>query len=155
MFFIFFIIFIILYYFLKICQDLRDRWLDWDAENEPSPFSSMDLNNFHPLQKVEFLALLLKEDPLRYVNEICVMILVSICFRSHKKLSEMRDLYGLNEVEKAEIKFRWIRLGLLAKWEDAVPRALQMVSDVGRLKYIRPIYRYSWKQINKNYQILC
>ncbi len=53
----------------------------------------------------------------------------------------MEELYGLSGVANCEIRFRWIRLGLTNKWLDAVPRAVKMVTEQGRMKYLRPIYR--------------
>ncbi len=53
----------------------------------------------------------------------------------------MASTYGLSQVKNAEIRFCWIRLGLRSKWEDAVPRAVDMVTEQGRMKFLRPIYR--------------
>ena len=57
-------------------------------------------------------------------------------------MSKLEEVYNLNSNNNCEIKSRWIRLGLKANWDDAVPRAVQMVSEQGRMKYLRPIYRY-------------
>ena len=54
----------------------------------------------------------------------------------------MQKVYDLNAVNNSEIKFRWIRLGLRGKWKNAVPRAIEMVSEVGRMKFLKPLYRY-------------
>ena len=61
--------------------------------------------------------------------------------RSLKKLAEMEKQYSLNSVRNSEIRFNWIRLGLVAQWEDAVPRAVEMITEQGRMKFLRPIYR--------------
>ena len=53
----------------------------------------------------------------------------------------MKEVYGLNAVNNSEIKCKWIRLGLRGKWPDAIPRAVQMVTEQGRMKFLRPIYR--------------
>ena len=53
----------------------------------------------------------------------------------------MEKQYGFNGVRNSEIRFSWIRLGLVARWEDAVPRAVAMVTDQGRMKFLRPLYR--------------
>jgi hypothetical protein len=53
----------------------------------------------------------------------------------------MGELYKLSGSNNSEIKFRWIRLGIRARWEDAIPRAVQMVTEQGRMKFLRPIYR--------------
>lgn len=73
----------------------------------------------------EFLALLLEEDPPLSVP----------------KLEKMDDLYSMSERNNAEIKFRWIRLGLKAHWTDQVDTAVKFVTDQGRMKFVRPIYR--------------
>ena len=64
---------------------------------------------------------------------------MSLC--STEKVRKMQDVYNFNAVNNSEIKFRWIRLGLRSKWEDAIPLAIQMVSEQGRMKFLRPIYR--------------
>jgi len=45
----------------------------------------------------------------------------------------MQKVYDLNAVN--------IRLGLRGKWKDAVPRAIEMVSELGRMKFLKPLYR--------------
>ena len=64
---------------------------------------------------------------------------LSLC--STEKVRKMQEVYNFNAVNNSEIKFRWIRLGLRSKWEDAIPLAIQMVSEQGRMKFLRPIYR--------------
>ncbi len=102
---------------------LKDKWVAW-RDTEPSPFSKSDLDGFSTGQKIEFLALLQLEGPL-----------------SHKKLETMASTYGLNEVKNAEIRCKWIRLGLKGEWKEAIPNAVQMVTEQGRMKFLRPIYR--------------
>ena len=66
-----------------------------------------------------------------------------------KKLQIMEELYKLNDVEHWEIRSRWIRLGLKAHWDDAIPRAVEMVSEGGDIMLtIGPIYRdmYAWEK---------
>jgi len=53
----------------------------------------------------------------------------------------MSELYGFGNSTNYEIRSAWIRLGLKAEWEPIVPLAVQMVSEQGRMKYLRPIYR--------------
>jgi len=56
----------------------------------------------------------------------------------------MEEIYKLNERENAEIKFQWIRLGLKGRWDKAVALAVEMVTQHGRMRFIRPIYRYRY-----------
>lgn len=44
-------------------------------------------------------------------------------------------------------KCQWILVALQAKWEPIIPIALKFVSDIGRVKYVRPCYQrmFEWK----------
>ena len=72
----------------KVCQQLRDRWTAWNGTEE-CPMTADDLKDFTSGQKIEFLALLLEEEPL-----------------SVAKLEKMQDLYGFDSVINSEIRFR-------------------------------------------------
>ncbi len=102
---------------------MKEKWLSWNAES-PQDFPKTDFDDLSTAQKVEFLRLLLEEEPL-----------------GHRKLEAMASAYGLNEIRNISIRFRWIRLGLRGRWPDAVPRAVQLVTEQGRLAFLRPIYR--------------
>ena len=87
-------------------------------------FTLKDMDALSSGQRIEFLAQLLEEAPL-----------------SVEKLNKMEQLYNLNANNNSEIKCKWIRLGLKGKWMNAVPRAVEMVTEQGRMKFLRPIYR--------------
>lgn len=115
---------------LDACTNLAKKWLEASGES----LDGFNLEEYSALttnQKIEFLAQLLQGPD--------EMVTVPKC-------DKMNRVYGLNKVENSEIKFRWIRVGLKAKWEDAIPRAIQMVTDQGRMKFTRPLYRdmYAW-----------
>ena len=97
--------------------------MDWD-ENTKIEFAPQSFLSFSTWQKIEFLSQFLEESPL-----------------SVKKLQKMQELYDLSSYTNSEIRFRWIRLGLRGKWQDAISKATQMVSEQGRLKFTRPLYR--------------
>lgn len=40
------------------------------------------------------------------------------------------------------IPLRWLKLCVRSKWEEAVPLALQMATEQGRMKFTRPLFRY-------------
>ena len=75
----------------------------------------------------------------REFEKIIEHIHISNC--SAEKVAKMQEIYDFNAVKNSEIKFRWIRLGLRCKWEKAISLAIQMVSEQGRMKFLRPIYR--------------
>ena len=85
-----------------------------------------------PAQKLEFLATLISGDPLPVVT-----------------VERMLSLYRLDETTNVELLYRWIQLGLKARWEPSVAAALDLVSKVGRMKFLRPIYRdlYQWTEV--------
>ncbi len=107
----------------QVCTALKEKWLSWNAER-PQDFPKSEFDDLSTAQKVEFLRLLLEEEPL-----------------GHRRLEAMASAYGLNEIRNISIRFRWIRLGLRGRWQDAVPRAVQLVTEQGRLAFLRPIYR--------------
>ena len=85
-----------------------------------------------PAQKLEFLGALISGDPLPV-----------------DKLEAMLSLYHLDQTTNLELNFRWIRVGLKARWEPSVAAALDLVSQVGRMKFVRPLYRdlYQWAEV--------
>lgn len=48
--------------------------------------------------------------------------------------------------KNSEIRFRWLRVCIKAKYEKCIDNALAMVTEQGRMKFTRPLYRdlYNW-----------
>ncbi|KAK7101710.1 leukotriene A-4 hydrolase-like [Littorina saxatilis] len=115
----------------KPCQDLASQWLT-AADTDLSSFTATDLQQFSALQKREFIALLLQAETVVTVA----------------KLQTMDTLYQLSAIRNSEICFRWLRLGVKSRWKDIIPRALEFVTEQGRMKFVRPIYRdlYQWEE---------
>ncbi|MGH0121603.1 UNVERIFIED_CONTAM: hypothetical protein FKN15_006580 [Acipenser sinensis] len=105
------------------CIALCKRWIK-ASEADLSSFSAADLQKLSSHQVIEFLALLLHEDPIPL---------------SHVK--RMQEVYNLNAVKNSEIRFRWLRVCVRAKWEEAVPLAFLMATEQGRMKFTRPLFR--------------
>ena len=78
----------------------------------------------------EFLGSLINSDPLPIA-----------------KIEAMSELYSLDKSSNVEVVFRWVRLGLKARWLPSVKEALRLVNMQGRMKFVRPLYRdlYSWE----------
>ena len=121
----------------QTCNSLRQKWVEWKENQEPTcPFTtSQDFDTLSSDQKIEFLGQLIEEEQALSID----------------KLKKMEELYQLSSYNNSEIKFNWIRLGLKGKWSDAVPRAVAMVTEQGRMKYLRPIYRdlFNWEDTKK------
>lgn len=114
------------------CTALARRWVEWDPFSTKCPFNKEDLQALSPIQVRAFLAQLLEEAPL-----------------SSEKVCHMEEAYGMSGRLNSEIRFRWLRLCLRAKWEECVNAALQFVTEQGRMKFVRPIYRdlYAWEEM--------
>ncbi|XP_030070657.1 leukotriene A-4 hydrolase [Microcaecilia unicolor] len=107
----------------NVCIALSQRWIK-ATESDLCSFCSEDLKQLSSHQQIEFLALLLQEEPLPV---------------SHVK--RMQNVYNFNAVKNSEIRARWLRLCIRSKWEDAIPLALKMATEQGRLKFTRPLFR--------------
>jgi leukotriene-A4 hydrolase len=121
--------------FVEVCSELKAKWDNWNPTTAPSPFSKSDLEKFtmESAQLEEFLAQLLDDDK---------------AFPLEKAIA-MQAAYELNGRKNSEIRFRWLRLCIKAKWLEQVQLALDFVTEQGRMKFIRPIYRdlYAWEAV--------
>uniref|UniRef100_A0A6J0VG73 Leukotriene A(4) hydrolase n=1 Tax=Pogona vitticeps TaxID=103695 RepID=A0A6J0VG73_9SAUR len=109
------------------CIALSQRWIK-ATESELCSFSSADIREMSSHQRIEFLALILLENPMPV---------------SHVR--RMQEVYDFNAVHNSEIRFRWLRLCIQAGWEDAIPLALKMATEQGRMKFTRPLFRDLYK----------
>uniref|UniRef100_A0A8C2WTH3 Leukotriene A-4 hydrolase n=1 Tax=Cyclopterus lumpus TaxID=8103 RepID=A0A8C2WTH3_CYCLU len=101
----------------SLCSDVA-------KDQDLSSFKESDVKMLSSHQLIEFLSLLLQEDALPV---------------SHVK--KMEEVYDLNAIMNSEIRFRWLRLCVRSRWEEAVPMALKMATEQGRMKYTRPLFR--------------
>lgn len=117
---------------VAVCEKLCDRWVD-PATNVAS-FSADDLASFQPGQRRLFLSLLLNKAPM-----------------PADRLQLLTSLYKMEQVGNAEIRFRWLRLGLLSKWEPIVPHVCQFLRAYGRMKFVCPLFRdlQAWDEKKK------
>ena len=115
------------------CRRLANQWLDWQTDS-PCPFTGQEVEAFSGGQLQEFLNTLLEAAPL-----------------SVTKLEKLEELYQFDRSSNVEIVYRWIRLGIKARWEKVVDAALKLVTEVGRMKFVRPIYRdlYEWEEMRQ------
>lgn len=119
---------------LNACIELADKWINW-SESTAIPFAKTDLTNLSPSQREQFITVL-------YESNSTLSI---------KKLEKMQEVYDFDSVQNSQIKFMWIRLALKSRWEPKVAEALDFVTKVGRMKYLRPIYRdfYAWPEMRQ------
>uniref|UniRef100_A0A8D2P8R2 Leukotriene A-4 hydrolase n=1 Tax=Zosterops lateralis melanops TaxID=1220523 RepID=A0A8D2P8R2_ZOSLA len=81
----------------------------------------------------------------RWIQAFLWLILtVQFLFQPPLPLSHvqrMQEVYDFNAIHNSEIRFRWLRLCIRSKWEEAIPLALKMATDQGRMKFTRPLFR--------------
>ncbi|KAG0329561.1 Leukotriene A-4 hydrolase [Podila horticola] len=111
----------------KECTCLCKKWNEaraQDAATAAPQFSSKDLDNFSPTQKVVFLEKVGELDPL-----------------PHPHLELMDSLYSLTAVRNSEIRFRWHMVCLKANYEKIYPEVIAFATTMGRMKFCRPLLR--------------
>ena len=112
--------------------DLADKWRKWSLDTSvPCPFNQEDIASFNPIQTMEFLNSLFNGEPITL-----------------PVIEKLTELYKFNESPNKEILYRWIRLGLRLKYEASANSAVDLVTEVGRGKYVVPIYKdlYAWTE---------
>ena len=118
------------------CWRLADRWLQYDQEAQQldSDFSPEDLTELSATQVQEFLSYLLQKPALKDAT-----------------VQRMDEVYQLSDSPNCEILFRFLRLGLRSRWEPAVDKTLGFLLTMGRLKFVRPLYRdlAKWEEKKK------
>ncbi|CAJ1054375.1 leukotriene A-4 hydrolase [Xyrichtys novacula] len=105
------------------CIALCQRWTTATEQNLSS-FTEADVKSLSSHQIIEFLSLLIQENPLPL---------------SHVK--KMQEVYNLNAIMNSEIRYRWLRLCVRSRWEEAVPMAMKMATEQGRMKFTRPLFK--------------
>ncbi|KAF5926561.1 hypothetical protein HPG69_001189 [Diceros bicornis minor] len=105
------------------CIALSQRWIT-AKEDDLNSFNSADLKDLSSHQLNEFLAQMLQRAPLPLGH-----------------IKRMQEVYNFNAINNSEIRFRWLRLCIQSKWEEAIPLALKMATEQGRMKFTRPLFK--------------
>lgn len=110
-----------------ICTQLADKW----TSGSEGAASNSDVESFSSGQVQNFLDQLIMADPL-----------------STDSVQKMDSAYTkISASKNSEIRFRWLRVCIKAKYEKCIDNALAMVTEQGRMKFTRPLYRdlYNWE----------
>ncbi|KAG5898655.1 hypothetical protein JTB14_005414 [Gonioctena quinquepunctata] len=112
-----------------ICDDLHKAFSKWSGEG-PIPISNEDKEKLTSNQMIYFLEKIVEAEK-----------------QPIEKLVSLEKLFSLDKIKNAEIKFRWLRICLKAEWEEKVNPTMAWINVVGRMKYVRPLYRdlYQWE----------
>nr|XP_014343641.1 PREDICTED: leukotriene A-4 hydrolase [Latimeria chalumnae] len=118
------------------CITLCQRWSK-ATESDLSSFTAADLEKMSSHQKVEFLALLLLEVGVKIVVLGPRLATHLRFFDSYVVRSNTSEQFPKCQAPH----FRWLRLCIRARWEEAIPLAVQMATEQGRMKFTRPLFR--------------
>nr|CAH7753785.1 unnamed protein product [Callosobruchus chinensis] len=115
------------------CNDLLEKFLKWDGEGS-IPITGEDRDQMSSAQKIYFLDALSEAESQKL-----------------EKLKALNELFGLDGIKNSEIKFRWLKICLKAHWEEKVDVTLSWINVVGRMKFVRPLYRelYNWEDVRQ------
>eukprot|EP00403_Amphidinium_massartii_P015270 CAMPEP_0178427540 /NCGR_PEP_ID=MMETSP0689_2-20121128/29800_1 /TAXON_ID=160604 /ORGANISM="Amphidinium massartii, Strain CS-259" /LENGTH=653 /DNA_ID=CAMNT_0020049255 /DNA_START=64 /DNA_END=2022 /DNA_ORIENTATION=- len=110
---------------------LAAKWLETQSagrEALQAAFSSKDIESWGSSKKCVFLDELIgdKRDAVGRMTEPACELMASI--------------YGFLDTN-CEVKCRFIRLGLGARWQGIVPAALDLATSQGRMKFTRPTFQ--------------
>ncbi|KAI8890225.1 leukotriene A-4 hydrol [Backusella circina FSU 941] len=106
------------------CIDLAKRWDQARASDDLSQFSSKDVEDFTASQKIVFLERLTDCEPL-----------------PHPLIEKMDELYQFTPNHNADLRLRWQQVCLMTSYEPIYPEVVKFVTEQGRMKFVRPLYR--------------
>ncbi|CAG8514396.1 14713_t:CDS:10, partial [Cetraspora pellucida] len=108
----------------KACSELAERWNCARNNKIFDGFSPFDIEKFTPGQKMVFLERLFDYSPL-----------------PHPVIEALNKFYRLMDVRNSEIRFRWQQVCLKSNYDPIFPHVVEFVTEQGRMKYVRPLYR--------------
>lgn len=109
---------------------LADIWLS----DEYAKIEGDNMSDWFPLQKVAFLSRLL--------------LLTEGAPLSVEKLAHMANVYNLSSSENSELRFRWSMLCVNGGYETEYHNVVAFLVSMGRMKFVRPLYRAMAAQPN-------
>lgn len=109
------------------CYNLAKRWIDADTKGSAG-FVESDVEGWEAGQFQVFLETLSSSN-----------------FHSASNLIDLGRLYHLTTTRNAEILFRYYSLALNVRAVEAYPDVAKFLSTVGRMKFVRPLFRGLYK----------
>ncbi|CAG9766424.1 unnamed protein product [Ceutorhynchus assimilis] len=112
-----------------ICDEFFDKYNKWDGTGE-SPITSKEVQKLMASQQIYILQQILEADP-----------------QPIDKLKQLDSVFNLDQTKNAELLFLWLRICLKAQWKDKIDAMFRWINTVGRMKYVRPLYRdlFKWE----------
>ncbi|KAJ3228486.1 hypothetical protein HK099_000041 [Clydaea vesicula] len=110
------------------CKALALKWKDEKDLTVLSKLDPSDVTDFTPTQKMNFLDILNNYEKFEV-----------------EKIVLMKELYKFGEYKNMEILSRWQGLCLKAEYEPIFPAVVDFITKIGRMKYVRPLFRALYK----------
>ncbi len=66
--------------------------------------------------------------------------------RNAEQLAALDNALDLSESGNNEILFLWLELALMNRYQPAVPHAEEFLAEVGRAKFVRPLFQVLWEE---------
>lgn len=113
-----------------VCDNIVEKITAWNGD-EPAPITLKDKETLSTFQVIYIL---------QKLSETTAQSIV--------KLKVLSNIFGFDNIKNAEIKFLWFRICLKAHWEEKVDSVFHWINVVGRMKFVRPLYRdlYNWEK---------
>ncbi|VDK19867.1 unnamed protein product [Anisakis simplex] len=108
---------------LRDAVALAKRWISANDSDLPK-FTDADFKNLSSPLKLKVL------DTIRTADRL-----------PENKITRIDQLYKLSSTGNCDLLSSWIQLALKAQWKPIIPVALKFVTDYGRIKYLRPVYK--------------
>ena len=116
--------------------DLALKWRAYDKAPETTPAPPKDAAATLFAGQVMVLLDALSDEPL-----------------SHTTLEQLDAALELSQSTNAEIRFRWYVLGLAANYTKVHDGVVDLITSVGRMKFVRPLYRQLHKSSPEGKQL--
>jgi leukotriene-A4 hydrolase len=117
-------------------SNLSEKWHNSRNTFKVDLFTKDEFDKLNSDQKVMFFNnLALKEVPLPL-----------------QLLKAMRKVYDLSQIKNSEVNCKWLLLSLSGKYLEVMDDVILFVTNIGRMKYVRPIYKYfyfNYRAMNK------
>uniref|UniRef100_A0A0M3I5S5 Leuk-A4-hydro_C domain-containing protein n=1 Tax=Ascaris lumbricoides TaxID=6252 RepID=A0A0M3I5S5_ASCLU len=108
---------------LREAASLARRWMDAN-DTDLSKFTTAEFKSLSSPLQIKVLDIIYAGAPLPKL-----------------KVARLDEVYNLTATANCDLQCSWIRLALKARWEPIIPTAIKFVTNYGRVKYLRPIYK--------------
>eukprot|EP00455_Lapot_gusevi_P035964 TRINITY_DN398_c0_g1_i2.p1 TRINITY_DN398_c0_g1~~TRINITY_DN398_c0_g1_i2.p1 ORF type:complete len:462 (+),score=219.75 TRINITY_DN398_c0_g1_i2:33-1388(+) len=118
------------------CSRLAQLWID-----DETKAAEVSIQGWSAAQVVVFLEALEAHQTAAFktATEQNDLPAAQATFRA--KLEKMDQAYQLTQVKNSEIRFCWQKLGIRSHWEVIYPHVVTFITEQGRMKFVRPLYR--------------